>query len=99
MKVTSRPKISLCWKKYLERFLAGANYSPPASFRFLHGRTRCGAERQAAQINLTVAEVFFLLQVIVDRLGAEKEKENLFEFNLQKSGVETEPAPTDTSDR
>ena len=98
----------MCWKKYLERFLAGANYSPPASFHFLHGRIPCGAERQAgrernlsqkaAQIK-THAEVFFLLQVIVDRLGAEKEKENLFEFNLQKSGVETEPAPTDTSDR
>jgi len=39
-------------------------------------------------------------KVIVDRLGIDRQKqENLFEFNIQKSGVETELAPTDTSDR
>ena len=38
-------------------------------------------------------------QVVVDRFGSEREKENLFEFNLQKSGVETDIQPQDTSDR
>jgi hypothetical protein len=36
----------------------------------------------------------------VDRIGADKQKqENLFEFNLQKSGIEKEQIMGDTSDR
>ena len=36
----------------------------------------------------------------MDRIGADKQKqENLFEFNLQKSGIEKEQLMGDTSDR
>jgi hypothetical protein len=38
--------------------------------------------------------------VVVDRIGADKQRqENLFEFNLQKSGVEKEQVMGDASDR
>jgi len=39
-------------------------------------------------------------KVIVDRIGTDKQRmENLFEFNLKKSGIETEKAAPENSDR
>ena len=39
-------------------------------------------------------------KVIVDRIGADNQRmENLFEFNLKKSGIETEKAAPENSDR
>ena len=43
---------------------------------------------------------FHTVKVIVDKLGVDRiRQENLFEFNLQKSGIETELVPPDSSDR